>query len=92
MRLRNVTLVMIVFCLILFGIFALSGIIYDCDKYLWYAIGFWAYGSAYSLAVFALAIQHDLLPRGQLLLRWMFVAALIPTSLFCWALGIMAFG
>ncbi|RYY89709.1 MAG: hypothetical protein EOO15_05450 [Chitinophagaceae bacterium] len=92
MWLRNVTLVMLVFCLILFGVFGLSGVLYDRETYLWYAIGFTLFGSAYCLAAFALVLQHDLLPQGQLLLRWMFGCALVPTGLFCWALYIMAFG
>ncbi|RYY67440.1 MAG: hypothetical protein EOO12_01095 [Chitinophagaceae bacterium] len=92
MWLRNVTLVMIVFCLILFAVFGLSGILYDAKTYLWYAIAFFIFGTAYSLSVLFLALLHDILPRSALLLRWMFLCALIPTSLFCWALWVMAFG
>lgn len=91
MWLRNITLVMIVFCLILFAVFGLSGILYDARTYFWYSIAFFLFGTAYSLAVFALAAEHDLLPRGKVLLRWMFLCALIPTGLFSWALWVMAF-
>ncbi|GAB4093242.1 hypothetical protein [Flaviaesturariibacter terrae] len=92
MWLRNVTLVMIVFCLILFAVFGVSGILYDIDTYLWYSIAFFLYGTAYSLAVLFLALLHDTVPRGQRLLRWMFFCAFVPTALFTWALCVMAFG
>jgi hypothetical protein len=91
MWLRNLTLVMAVFCLMLFSIFALSGVLYDAATYSWYALGLFIFGTAYIMSVFFLALLHDILPNGTALLRWMFFCALIPTAIFTYALGIIAF-
>ncbi|RYF65899.1 MAG: hypothetical protein EOO39_24010, partial [Cytophagaceae bacterium] len=61
MRVRNVSMVMSFFCLMLTGVFALSGVLYDYDRFLWPALGYFIFGSLYFMAVLVLALLHDIM-------------------------------
>jgi hypothetical protein len=91
MKVRNVTMTMAFFCLMLTSVFALSGILYDVSTFLWYSVGLFIFGNLYCTAVFLLALLHDILPNPHRALRASFWLAFIPTALYFLLLYVIAF-
>jgi hypothetical protein len=91
MKTRNVTMTMAFFCLMLTSVLALSGILYDVSRFIWYSVGFFIFGNLYCTAVFLLALFHDILPNPARALRASFWLAFIPTVLYFFVLYVIAF-
>jgi hypothetical protein len=91
MWVRDLTMTMAFFCLMLTSVFALSGILYDASTYLWYAVGLFIFGNLYCAAVLFLALLHDILPEPRRALRASFWLAAVPTAFYFFLLYVIAF-
>jgi hypothetical protein len=91
MWVRNVTLTMSFFCLMLTSIFALSGVLYDAQTYTGYAVGLFLFGTMYSVGVLLMSLFHDIMEHPRRFLWASFILATIPTVFYFFVLYVLAF-